>query len=340
MKISYVRLPARARSKVALASACLLVPVALASCAGAQDPRQADQERVLEWMQEISNWGRWGTDDQLGTLNLITPEKRRQALALVEDGVSVSLAHDTLKDETADNPLPFGHEMLSTGSNNPNPFASDRYTVAYHGYAHTHMDSLCHMFWDGKMYNGYSQETIDEAGCAKLGITNFKQGVMTRGILMDIPLLDGVDYLEPSRTIYAEDLEAWEKEAGVSVTSGDVVFIRTGRWARRDAQGPWDIGNSSAGLHASAVLWLHERDVAILGSDAASDVLPSGVEGLTHPVHLLTLIARGSPIFDNCDLEALSAEAASRGKWEFLLTASPMAIAGGTGSPLNPIATF
>ena len=120
--------------------AILLVPVALASCAGAQDPRQADQETVLEWMKEISNWGRWGDDDQLGTLNLITPEKRRQALALVEDGVSVSLAHDTLKDETPDNPLPFGHEMLSTGSNNPAPFASDRYTVAYHGYARTSDD--------------------------------------------------------------------------------------------------------------------------------------------------------------------------------------------------------
>ena len=120
--------------------AILLVPVALASCAGAQGPRQADQQTVREWMKEISNWGRWGDDDQLGTLNLITPEKRRQALALVEDGVSVSLAYDTLKDETPDNPLPFGHEMLPTGSNNPGPFASDRYTVAYHGYARTSDD--------------------------------------------------------------------------------------------------------------------------------------------------------------------------------------------------------
>lgn len=317
-----------------------LALLSFSACTEAQDPKNADTEMVLQWMNELSNWGRWGDDDQLGTLNLITPEKRKQALALVEEGISVSLAHNTLKETAPDNPQPFGHEMLNTGVDNPGTFASDRYTVAYHGYAHTHMDSLCHMFYDGKMYNGFSQELIDEAGCAKLGISNFKQGIMTRGILMDIPRLKGVDYLEPGTAIYAEDLQAWEEQAGLSVSSGDVVFIRTGRWARRDAVGAWNVGEGSPGLHASAVLWLHERDVSILGSDVASDLLPSGIEGLTHPVHMLTLIARGSPIFDNCDLEAVAEAAAERNRWEFLLTASPMAIEGGTGSPLNPIATF
>jgi kynurenine formamidase len=157
---------------------------------------------------------------------------------------------------------------------------------------------------------------------------------------MDIPRLKGVDFLEPGDAIYAADLEAWEARAGVTVAEGDAVFIRTGRWARRNQVGPWAIDQQAAGLHASAVRWLRDRGVAILGSDAGSDVFPSGVEGFTHPVHLLVLVALGMPIFDNLDLEALSREAAEQDRWHFLLTAAPMRIPGGTGSPLNPIATF
>jgi kynurenine formamidase len=157
---------------------------------------------------------------------------------------------------------------------------------------------------------------------------------------MDIPRLKGVDYLEPGTAIYAEDLEDWEKQAGFEVAEGDVLLLRTGRWARRDKEGPWRIDQEAAGLHASAVQWLRERGVSVLGSDAGSDVFPSGVEGYTHPVHILVLVALGMPIFDNLDLEALSEEAARQGRWHFLLTAAPMIIEGGTGSPLNPIATF
>jgi kynurenine formamidase len=157
---------------------------------------------------------------------------------------------------------------------------------------------------------------------------------------MDIPRLKGVPYLEPGTAIYPEDLEAWEKKAGLKIRSGDAVFINTGRWARRAAKGPWDIAKLSAGLHASCMPWFKARDIAFLGSDAASDVAPSQVEGVSQPVHQLTLIAMGIPIFDNCDLEALSQAANQRKRWEFLLTASPLTIPGGTGSPLNPIATF
>ncbi len=157
---------------------------------------------------------------------------------------------------------------------------------------------------------------------------------------MDIPRLKGVPYLEPDALIYPEDLDAWEKQAGVRVSSGDVVFIRTGRWARRAAKGPWDVAAHSAGLHASCARWLKLRDIAMLGSDAASDAMPSGVEGVLQPIHQLMLVAMGTPIFDNCDLEAVSAAAAQRRRWEFLLTAAPIPVVNGTGSPLNPLATF
>jgi kynurenine formamidase len=167
-----------------------------------------------------------------------------------------------------------------------------------------------------------------------------KHGIFTRGLLVDIPRMKGQPYMEPGTAIFPEDLEAWEKHAGVKIGSGDVVFIRTGRWARRAEKGPWDASKLSAGLHASSVKWLRARDVAMVGSDAASDVMPSQVEGVVQPVHQLLLVAMGTPIFDNCDLEAISKAAAQRKRWTFLLTAAPLAVTGGTGSPLNPIATF
>ena len=157
---------------------------------------------------------------------------------------------------------------------------------------------------------------------------------------MDMARFKGVDYLEPGTPIYPEDLDAWEKKAHVKVGSGDVIFIRTGRWALRDAKGPWEASKKSAGLYASCAKWLKSRDVAMLGSDAASDVMPSGVEAVAQPIHTLVLVAMGMPIFDNCDLELLSKEAGRRQRWEFMLTAAPLAVPGATGSALNPVATF
>ncbi len=313
------------------------------ACAGSAQPaagpgplkNRADFDR---WMQELSNWGRWGPEDQLGALNLVTPEKRRQALALVRDGISVSLARDVEKDKAVDNGSPFQHWMDRAGTNNPGYSAADTFKVSYHGMAHTHIDSLCHMFDRGRMYNGYAQTNVVAAGAQKLGIQNLKQGILTRGVLIDVPWLKGVDYLEPGAAILPEDLDAWEKKTGLRVQAGDVVFIRTGRWARRASVGAWS--GKFAGLHGTCARWLRQRDVAVLGSDAASDVLPSGVEEVAMPIHQLCLIAMGTWILDNCDLEAASRAAKERQRWEFLIVVTPLAVFGGTGSPVNPIATF
>lgn len=298
---------------------------------------QADVDLM---MKELSNWGRWGKEDQLGAMNLITPAKRKQALALVKEGVCVSLARDTNTQTAQDNPQPYEHSMTLSGVGNRGQFSLDKIGVSFHGYQHTHLDALCHMFWQGKMYNGIPQEEVTKDGASKLSIANLKQGVLTRGILIDLPKLKGVAYLEPGTPIYPEDLDAWEKKARIKVSPGDVIFVRTGRWARRAALGPWDVSRNSAGLHASCARWIKQRDVSIIGSDVASDLLPSGIDGVSHPIHQLVLVAMGVYIFDNCDLEALSEACASRNRWEFLLTAAPIAVAGGTGSPLNPIATF
>lgn len=312
--------------------------IAASFCFAADAPRTSKAD-VEKWFTTLSNWGRWGKADEIGTVNLITDAKRREAAALVKDGVSISMAHNVLKEKAPDNGEPFQHKMTYTGAKPNGDWFMDQYTVSFHGLAHTHMDSISHTSYKGKMYNGFSQLDVTEAGAKELGITGFKNGIFTRAILMDIPRLKNLPYLEPGTAIYPEDLEAWEKKAGVKVGSGDVLLIRTGRWARRAAKGPWDPAKL-AGLHASCVPWLKQRDVAIAGSDAALDVMPSMVDGVVQPVHQLILVAMGMPIFDNLDLEAVSAEAAKRNRFAFLVTAAPLAVQGGTGSPFNPIAVF
>lgn len=324
-----------------LGAAAAIAVLLTSGGAEAQSSRKVTAAEVERWMSELSNWGRWGKEDQSGAVNLITPAKRKQAAALVKDGVSVSLARNVETGKAVDNDSPFIHTMTATGKNAlEGTYSMDTISVSYHGWAHSHLDSLCHMFYKGKMFNGFSQDEVTSKGATKLAVTNFKNGLLTRGVLMDIPRLKGVPHLEPGTAIYPEDLDAWEKKAGLKVGSGDIVLIRTGRWALRDAKGPWAISKKAAGLYASCARWLKARDVAVLGSDAASDVMPSGVEGVNQPIHQLVLVAMGVPIFDNLDLEAVSAEANKRQRWEFQLSAAPLAITGGTGSPLNPIATF
>ena len=240
---------------------------------------------------------------------------------------------DTVK--AVDNANPYEIKMLSIGM--------DQISVAYHGITHTHLDSLAHINDNGTFFNGYKPDadSVMKQGHAKNSIHNVKNGIFTRGVLIDIPRLKGVPYLEPGTPIYVEDLEAWEKKAGVKVGAGDALFVRTGVWARRKAMGPWLRGRAeggrSAGLDPSVIPWLKQRDIAILGSDHPQYVAPSPLRGAVHDFALLYL---GVHLFDNCDLEALADAAAARKRWDFLLTAAPLAIRGGAGSPINPIATF
>jgi kynurenine formamidase len=198
------------------------------------------------------------------------------------------------------------------------------------------------------MYNGFlrTEHVTMEGGATKGSIHNIKEGIFTRGILVDLPRLKGVPYLEPGTPIYVEDLEAWEKKAGIRISAGDAVFIRTGRWVRRAKVGPWNVGQSAAGLDASVIPWLRQRDIAVLGSEAALSVVPfPSTSQITNPddylpVHNFVLVALGMPLFDDCQLDGLAAAAAARNRWEFLLTAAPLPMVKGTGSPINPTALF
>ena len=286
--------------------------------------REVTQVDVERWKQELTNWGRWGPDDELGTLNLITTEKRKQAAGLVRDGISVSLARDAETEEAIDNPRPYQVTPLG--------ITADEIRVSYHGFIHTHLDFLNHNFiGDGVTYNGYQPDptvVAAEGGHSRNTVHNAKDGIVTRGVLIDMARFKNVPYLEPSTPIYIEDLEAWEEATGLTVSPGDAVVIRTGRWARRAEVGPWDIANEAAGLHASVIPWLRQRDIALLGGEAPQDVAPAGIDPAVtvaddlgpRPLHRFALIYLGMPLFDNLDLEAAGNVAASLNRWEFLLT--------------------
>ena len=302
-------------------------------------PRNAAEFDAL--FQQVSNWGRWGKNDQLGSLNLLTPAKRKQALGLVKDAISVSLAHNPITEQAEDNPSPFEHTMNPSVSRPLQTSLMDTYKVSYHGYAHSHIDALCHILYKDQTYNGYPRSEVETVkGCAKLGIENLKNGIITRGILLDIPRLKNLPYLEPGTPVYAEDLDAWERKTGLKIGAGDAIFLRTGRWARREKLAPWSVSQNAAGFHASVASWIKARGVALIGSDDALDVAPSRVEGVTLPVHILMITALGINLLDNQDLEALAGTAARLNRWEFMLTVAPVPVTGGTGFPVNAIATF
>lgn len=319
----------------------LLLAVALVGASIPFTPGSAAQGRAPrtlvefdELFQQIKNRGRWGANDELGSLNLITAATRQRAIGLARTGETVSLSHDLLTEKADDNGSPFEHTML--GGNN-----MDNYRVSYHGYSHSHIDALCHILYKEQTYNGYARAEVNTAtGCTKLGIDNLKQGIITRGVLIDLPRLRGVPYLEPGTAAYAEDIEAWEKETGIRIGPGDAILLRTGRWARRAKVGPWAVGQSAAGFHASTAVWIKARGVALVGSDAGQEVTPSMVEGVGLPLHVLLVTGLGMNLLDNQDLERVSETAARLNRWEFMLTIAPLAVKGGTGSPANILATF
>lgn len=312
-----------------------------------QDPAvKVTLDILKQWESELSNWGRWGPDDQRGTLNLITPEKTRQAAALVQVGETVTLQHFVTEEKALDSQSfgPTEHWMSRIDPDTGEPtFALDEIQFSLHDGMLSHIDALCHYRSevDGKyvIFNGYPQN-LTATGCEDLGIDRMGTSYVTRGILVDIPLMRGVDWLEPSTPIYVEDLLAWEEFAGVKIGSGDALFVRTGRWERRDALGPWQYGQGGAGLHASVLPFLKERDVAILIGDAVNDVQPSGVEGINRPIHQLTQVNIGLPIVDNGYLEDVAATAARLQRWEFLTAIQINPIKGGTASPFNALASF
>jgi len=325
--------------------------------------READSlpsaAEVLTYFDRLSNWGRWGIEDSRGTLNFVTPEVTLAAATEIQTGRSISCGWDIVtKHQEGDL---FGtpqRYMLNHGQGlgdadrvtPPHRKAGDRgfgasefFGLVFHGLNITHIDALSHIFWDRKMYNGYPAEWVtSQLGATRLAITDIKEGISTRGVLLDVARAKGVECLEPGTPVTPRDLEEAEEAQGVRVQSGDVVFLRTGygRWKHEHGAGKTTRGQP--GWHASALPWIHAREVAVIGCDTGQDVTPSGYyeAGLNLPVHSIGISAMGLWLVDNLDLEALSAYAAELSRWSFFLSLQPLRIDGGTGSPLNPVALF
>lgn len=305
------------------------------------DERKAPEDLtaadVEHFHQTLSSWGRWGADDQLGALNLVTVEKRVAAARLIRSGHTVSMARPLDTVPAADNPLPAAHHMIGTHTEG---YGADYIAVASHGYATSHLDALCHIFHDGQLYNGYPSTSVTAHGAEQLGVHHLRHGVVTRGVLLDIARVRGVDSLEPGTPIFPSDLEAAEDAAGVEVEAGDLLVVRTGRWGWRDTHGAWAVREQLAGLHASCLPWIRERDIAMLGSDGVSDVHPAGIDGVRLPIHSVGIVAMGLHLLDNLDLDGLASMCLAEDRWEFLATVAPLVLMGGTASPINPIALF
>ncbi|HVC45197.1 MAG TPA: cyclase family protein [Candidatus Binataceae bacterium] len=297
-------------------------------------------EEVQALYEKINYWGRWGKEDERGALNFITPEIRARAAKTVQSGEIVPLALPLSTQTTPDNPQPVQHMMLHSGP--PGIAALDYFGMAPHGMAFTHLDALCHVFWQGKMYNGFSDREVGRFGARKCAIDVTRDGVMSRGVLLDIPAAKKVDWLDPGDAIYPEDLDAAEKLGRMTVGEGDVLLLRTGRHQRRKAKGAWDPRREGLpGLDASCLQWIHDRRVAVIGCDAVSDIAPSpygAAMGL--PIHVGTLVMMGIHLIDNADFDALAAACARHERYNFLFTMAPLILEHATASPVNPLALF
>ncbi|MEL7209566.1 MAG: cyclase family protein [Actinomycetota bacterium] len=295
--------------------------------------------------ESVKNWGRWGDDDEVGALNYITEDDRRRAAGEVRVGETVSCARELPVRPSVENPHPALHMMTRGGDDCVIPglgmeSTADFIGVAFHGMATSHIDALCHVLVDGLMYNGFPAASVRSTGAEHNTIMAAADGVVGRGVLLDVPAVHGVAHLEPNTAITVDDLEAAERAAGVTVGRGDIVLVGTGRDERRAAVGPWHpFHDGMAGLHPECVPWLHERQVAVLGCDGISDVLPGRhPEGWVMPVHQCVITAMGVHLLDNLRLDRLAEACRRHQQWSFLFSVAPLRVAGGTGSPVNPIA--
>jgi kynurenine formamidase len=293
--------------------------------------------------QALCRWGRWGADDERGALHFLTPARVAAAAGLVREGVSVTLSLPVNTVGALDNPKPADHHMTAVGSAAGSPpihFLKDYIGSDYHNDGHTHIDALCHVGYEGRLYNGKSVDVVTPKGAGVNSIEVLKDGLVGRGVLLDIPRLHGSRWLEPGEHVLPEDLERAEREQGVTVGEGDILLVRTGHARRLAELGPWNTAEAKAGLHPTAMRFVAERDVAVLGCDGNNDTAPSTTEGVDFPIHVLAINALGIHLLDYLQLEPVRARCEAAGRWEFLLVAAPLRIVEGTGSPLNPIAIF
>jgi len=292
------------------------------------------QDRVEAYFKELNNWGRWGHDDQRGTLNLISPAKRKDALALVRTGRTVSLARDVV-------PRPvYMYHATFPGKRERVDVVLDRFDMVYHGFWITHVDALCHVAWDGELYNGRPfAQSLSVDGASWCPIDAFFDGITTRGVLLDVAAGRPEGHVTVGRPITPKELDEVAARAGVRVQPGDVVVVRGGDAAFRQAHPDWVPRVSPhPGLHVSCLEWFREKDIAAIAWDTM-DERPSGYPGFGMSAHL-AIPFLGLVLVDNVDPDRLAAACREEGRYEFLFTATPLRLVGATGAPAHPVAVF
>lgn len=285
----------------------------------------------------------WGPHDRRGALNYLTADQVRAAAGEVRLGRTVSLAAPVEERVTPDDPDPFQHRMTRTGADAPPTglsFATDHIATNVHGDADSHIDALCHVIFDSRLYNDVPAGVVGPAGAGELSIGIARDGIVGRGVLLDIPGVRGVPWLEPGDHVTVADLTAAERAHQVRIGAGDLLFVRVGHRRRRNERGPWDAAAARAGLHPSVLPFLAERRIAALGSDSNNDTAPSAVTGVAFPVHVLAITALGLHLLDYLQFEDLVPLCEDTGRWSFLCAIAPLRLPTGTGSPVNPVAVL
>ena len=304
--------------------------------------RRLTESEFRELYDRLRAVPEWGPRDRRGALNFLTPDLVAAACRDVRLGRSVSLAAPVEDRAAPDNPQPASHEMSAGPEVQPGAaglaFAADRFAMNIHGDADSHLDALCHVIYDGHLYNGVDASAITADGAQAESVATAADGIVGRGVLLDIPRLRGLPWLEPGEHVTADDLAGAEAAQRVRVGRGDLLFVRVGHRRRKNELGAWDAAASRAGLHPTALEFVAEREVAVLGSDSNSDTAPSAADGVDFPVHVLAINALGVHLLDYLQFEDLVPLCEAVDRWSFLCVVAPLRIPGGTGSPVNPIA--
>ena len=299
-----------------------------------------DETAFRALRERLRAYAQWGDDDRRGALNYITESTVRAALGEIRLGRSVSLAAPVQTEPTADNPHPWSHDMISSPADHTGKpglnFGFDRLALDIHGNVDTHLDALCHVVYDGAMYNGVPAGEVEPNGLPVLSIDLTRNGIVGRGVMLDVPRVRGVPWLEPGEFVTADDLAAAEDAQQVRVGPGDLLFVHVGHRVRRSQLGAWDASSARAGLHPMALEFVAERKAAVLGGDGNNDTAPT--HGVDFPVHVLGIGVLGLHLIDYLHLTELRALCEQQGRWSFFCVVAPLNVPGATGSPVNPIA--
>jgi len=302
------------------------------------DRRVPTPDEFVDYKRRFSNWGRWGADDEFGTLNFITEDVRALAAALVSAGRSVGCGNPLAVTPAPRNPNPAQHFMRFGPSS-----SGDYIGVSYHGFVNTHIDALCHVWtgeW-GEMYNGRPSSDVTPTGSKSNSVDRWRDGIVTRGVLYDVPRFRGKDYVALGEPVHGWELEDVAKAQGVEPRPGDAVLVRSGLepFFRDNANFAHTFPPSTPGVHVSALEFLHGTDAALLGWDfqeaGGQSDYPARIG-----IHEVAIPYMGMPLLDNANFERLAEVCAELGRWEFQLVIAPLVVNGGTGSPVNPIAVF